>query len=342
MRAFVKLAAPHQIYLYYNTDEFTGRYSQAVERVLPETHNLLWDHIKFPMALGQDGIDLAIYPKGAIALFSPCRAASIILDMGYFYPKLNAYKLLDTLYQRILLSYSAKRAWGIFTISQHTANDVVRLIGVPVSKVQNIYGGVHDYFTPVTDKSVLMSVREQYNIQTPFMFYPTSISPRKNIDRVLDAFEQVEEAIPHHLYFTGKVSWKSSATEERLNGPLSSRVHRLGVVAPEDMPAIYSLADFTIYPSLFEGLGIPLLEAFKCGSPALTSDQSCLPEVAGDAALIVEGYNTDSIASGMKRLAQDSYLRESLRQRGFKRVKQFSWENTAQTALDWINKHWKY
>jgi glycosyltransferase involved in cell wall biosynthesis len=119
-------------------------------------------------------------------------------------------------------------------------------------------------------------------------------------------------------------------------------VHRLGVVAPEDMPAIYSLADFTIYPSLFEGLGIPLLEAFKCGSPALTSDQSCLPEVAGDAALIVEGYNTDSIASGMKRLAQDSYLRESLRQRGFKRVKQFSWENTAQTALDWINKHWKY
>lgn len=340
INAFVKLAAPHQVYLYYNTDKFQGSYPQAVERVLPETHFLLWDHIQFPMALARDKIDLAIYPKGAIALFSPCRAASIVLDMGYFYPKLNAYKLLDTLYQRTLLSYSAKRAWGVFTISQHTADDVIRLIGVPGSKVQNIYGGVQDHFTPVTDEAILRSVRERYNIQMPFMFYPTSISPRKNIDRTLDAFEQIQEAIPHHLYFTGKISWKSSATEKRLNGPLSARVHRLGAVAPEDMPAIYSLADFTIYPSLFEGLGIPLLEAFQCGSPALTSDQSCLPEVAGDAALIVKGYNVSSIANGMKQLAQDASLRATLRQRGFERVKRFRWENTAQTALDWINSHW--
>lgn len=340
VKAFVKLAAPHQVHLYYNTDKFIGRYPQAVERVLPESHYLVWDHIKFPGALARDGIDLAIYPKGAIALYSPCRAASIVLDMGYFYPKLNAYKLLDTLYQRTLLKYSARHAWGVFTISQHTADDVVRLIGVPQSKVQNIYGGVYEHFAPVTDKSALRSVLERYNIRVPFMFYPTSISPRKNIERVLDAFEQVQEEIPHHLYFTGKVSWKSSATEERLNGPLSARVHRLGSVAQEDMPAIYSLADFTIYPSLFEGLGIPLLEAFQCGSPALTSDQSCLPEVAGDAALIVDGYDAASIADGMKRLAQDAKLRAELRQKGFERVKKFSWENTAQTALDWINSHW--
>ena len=340
VKAFVKLAAPHQVYVYYNTDKIIGRYPQAVERVLPESHYLVWDHIKFPKALARDGIDLAIYPKGAIALLGPCRAAPIILDMGYFYPKLNAYKMLDTLYQRALLNYSAKHAWGVFTISQHTADDVVRLIGVPAAKVQNIYGGVYDHFAPVTDEPTLKPVRERYNIQTPFMFYPTSISPRKNINRVLDAFEQVQGSIPHHLYFTGKISWKSSATEKRIEGPLSARVHRLGSIAPEDMPALYSLADFTIYPSLFEGLGIPLLEAFKCGSPALTSDQSCLPEVAGDAALIVEGYNVSSIAEGMQQLAQDPAMRESLRQKGFQRVKKFTWENTAQAALDWINAHW--
>lgn len=340
VNAFVKLAAPHQVYLYYNTDKFMGSRLQAVERVLPEAHYLFWDHFKFPKALAQDGIDLAIYPKGAIALLSPCRAVSIILDMGYFYPELNAYKLLDTLYQRALLKYSAKRAWGVFTISEHTANDVVRLIGTPASKIQNIYGGVHEYFAPVTDPVQLQVVRERHQLQTPFMFYPTSISPRKNIDRVLDAFERIQTVIPHHLYFTGKVSWKSSDAEQRIEGPLSARVHRLGSVAPEDMPALYSLADFTIYPSLFEGLGIPLLEAFKCGSPALTSDQSCLPEVAGDAALLVEGYNTASIAEGMKRMAQDANLRAELRLKGFERVKKFSWENTAQTALDWINQHW--
>lgn len=340
IRAFVKLAAPHQVYLYYNTARFIGRYPQANEQVLPAAKNLIWDHILFPMALARDSIDLAIYPKGAIALFSPCRAMPIILDMGYFYPKLNAYKMLDTLYQRVMLRYSARHAWGVFTISQYTANDVVRLIGVPSTKVQNIYGGVGDHFAPVTDKAVLEATKERYNIRTPFMFYPTSISPRKNIDRVLDAFEQVQGTIAHHLYFTGKISWKSSTTEKRLSGPLSTRVHRLGSVIPEDMPALYSLAEFTIYPSLFEGLGIPLLEAFKCGSPVLTSEQSCLPEVAGDAAWIVDGYNDNSIAEGMRQLAQDEDLRTSLRQRGFERVKKFRWENTAQTALDWINTHW--
>jgi len=338
--AFVKLAPPHQVYVYYNTARFLGNFPQARERVLHESQPLLWDHIRFPMALAKDGIDLAIYPKGVVSLFSPYRSIPIILDMGYFYPKLNAYKMFDTIYQRTLLRYSARRAWGIFTISQHTAEDVIRLIGVPSSKVQNIYGGVNQHFNPVTDVSVLDEVQNRYNVQRPFMFYPTSISPRKNIDRVLDAFEQIQGIIPHHLYFTGKISWKSSAVEKRLNGSLSARVHRLGAVPPQDMHGLYSLADFTLYPSLFEGLGIPLLEAFKCGSPALTSDQSCLPEVAGDAALIVNGYSVDSIAAGMQRLAQDDQLRASLRQRGFERVRNFSWENTAWTALDWINTHW--
>ena len=340
IKAFAALATHHQVHVYYNSDVFMGRYPHAIERILPKAHILVWDHINLPLALKRDKIDLVIYPKGGIALWNPCRALPIILDMGYFYPKLNAYKLLDTIYQRALLKYSARHAWGIFTISQHTADDVVRLIGVPRLKVQNIYGGVQEHFAPVSDAAVLQHVREHHGLQTPFMFYPTSISPRKNIDRVLDAFEQVQDIIPHHLYFTGKVSWKSPAAEERLNGPLSARVHRLGAVAPEDMPAIYSLADFTIYPSLFEGLGIPLLEAFKCGSPALTSDQSCLPEVAGDAAWITNGYEAASIADGMKRLAQDARLRTELRQKGFERVKKFSWENTAQTALDWINSHW--
>lgn len=338
--ALSRMAAPHQVYLYYNTDKFAGRYPHVVDRVLPDSHYLIWDHIKFPRALARDDIDIAIYPKGAIALFNPCRAVPIILDMGYFYPELNAYKWLDTVYQRIMLRYSARRAWGVLAISQHTADDVVRLIGVPPSKVQNIYGGFHEYFAPITDQTMLNTIRQKYDIQLPFMFYPTSISPRKNIDRVLDAFEQIQAEIPHHLYFTGKISWNSPVAEKRLKGPLSARVHRLGSVLPEDMPAFYSLADFTIYPSLFEGLGIPLLEAFRCGSPVLTSDQSCLPEVAGNAALIVEGYNTASIADGIKKLALNTNLRLELRKKGFERVKRFGWEQTAKTALDWINARW--
>jgi glycosyltransferase involved in cell wall biosynthesis len=338
--AFVRQAAPCQVYLYYNTDEFVGRYPQAVERVVPRVSDLFWDHLLLPHALRRDNIDLAIFPKGTIPLVQPCRSIPIALDMGYFYPELNAYKVLNTIYMRSALRYSAKQAWGVFTISQTTANDVIRLFGVAPERVQNIYGGVYAHYQPVVDVDILESVRKRYGLETPFMFYPTSISPRKNIDRALDAFEQIQDQVPHHLYFTGKVAWKSSTTEERLRGPISARVHRLGSVRYEDMPALYSLADFTIYPSLFEGLGLPVLEAFKCGSPVMTSDQSCLPEVAGDSALIVEGYNTQSIAQGMLRLAEDKELRQLLRQRGFQRVKMFTWENTVRAALGWIDSHW--
>jgi glycosyltransferase involved in cell wall biosynthesis len=338
--ALVNLASQHEIFVYYNTSSLVGGYPQAVERVLEKSPALVWDHLQLPLALARDQVDVAIFPKGAIPFFSPCRSLSIMLDMGYFHPHLNAYKPMDTLYNRIALRHAAKYAWGIFTISQYTADDAMRLFNVPQGKIQNIYGGVGGDYKPVEDESMLDDVRARYRLHEPFIFYPTSISPRKNITRVLDAFEQVQNSIPHHLYFTGKASWNSPEVEERLNGAISARVRRLGAIPPQDMPALYTLADFTIYPSLFEGLGLPVLEAFRCGSPVLTSDQSSLPEVAGDAALIVDGYSADAIAAGLLKMANDKKIRAELRERGFLQAQKFTWENTARTALDWIHKHW--
>lgn len=339
--ALIRLASHHEIFVYYNTSSLLGQNPPAVERVLRKTPALIWDHVQLPLALARDKIDLAIFPKGAIPFLSPCRSLSIMLDMGYFHPHLNAYKPMDTLYNRIALRHAAKFAWGIFTISQYTADDAVRLFGVPQEKIQNIYGGVSEAYQPVRDQSILNDVRARYRLYEPFIFYPTSISPRKNITRVLDAFEQVQDRIPHHLYFTGKAAWNSPDVEERLNGPISARVRRLGAVPPQDMPAIYTLADFTIYPSLFEGLGLPVLEAFRCGSPVLTSDQSSLPEIAGDAALVVDGYSADAIADGFLKMANDAHLRSQLRERGFLQAQKFTWENTARTALDFIEKRWQ-
>ncbi|MBT3320874.1 MAG: glycosyltransferase family 4 protein [Anaerolineae bacterium] len=201
----------------------------------------------------------------------------------------------------------------------------MKIFKVPERKLQNISGGVEPrIFRPEENKDVLAKIKHRYKLQTPFIFYPTSISPRKNIDRVLDAFEKIQNDIPHHLYFTGERSWNSLRTEKRLAGPISSRVHRIGSVPLKDMPAVYSLAEYTIYPSLFEGLGLPLSEAFLCGSPVLTSDQTSLPEVAGDAALIVPAYDTDAIAAGMLRLAEDGPLRLALVEKGKERAQLFT------------------
>lgn len=338
--ALVNLASHHEFFVYYNTSSLLGKYPRATERVLKKAPAFFWDHVQLPLALAQDRVDVAIFPKGAIPFISSCRSLSIMLDLGYFHSHLNAYKLMDTIYNRIALRHAAKYAWGIFTISQYTADDAVRLFNVPRKKIQNIHGGVGNEYKPITDESILNKVRTRYHLHEPFIFYPTSISPRKNITRVLDAFEQVQNSIPHHLYFTGKASWNSPEAEERLKGTISARVRRLGAVAPQDMPALYTLADFTIYPSLFEGLGLPILEAFRCGSPVLTSDQSSLPEVAGDAALIVDGHNTGAIATGLLRMASDNNLLTELRERGFLQAQKFTWEKTARTVLDWIHNHW--
>lgn len=336
----VRQRSNHQIYLYYNRSDLIGGIPNAVERCLHSRNRFLWDHLLLPIALRIDEIDLVICPKGTIPLWTPCRAVAIIHDLGYFYPHLNAYKTLETMYMRPMLRYTARRSWGIFTISEFTRQDVIRLLAVPPAKVETIYGAPSELYDSVDDTHQFDLIRSRYHLQEPYIFYPTSLSPRKNFNRLLDAFESVQYLIPHHIYFTGGLSWKSKDITKRLKGPLASRVHRLGIVPQEDMPILYSLAHFTFYASLFEGFGLPLIESFCCGTPVLTSSKSSLPEIAGTAAFIVDPYSVDQIAEGLIRLAKDADLRAQLKQNGFSRASKFSWRKTISRALAWIVSRW--
>lgn len=328
----------HEIHVYTSALEARGLLPSAHEHHLPAPNIMVWDHWALPRALRRDGMDITIFPKGTLPLWFPGQALTIVLDLGYFYPDLGAYKPLDTFYMKFALRAASKRAWGIFTISEHTRQDVIRLFRVPPEKTLNIYGACRPDYRPVTDPQMLARVRDEQNLHQPFIFFPaSSISPRKNLPRLLDAFESLQSKIPHHLYITGARSWKATETLARLEG--HGRVHRLGLVPFEDMAALYTLAEFTVYPSVFEGLGIPVLEAFQCGSPVLTTKQTSLPEVAGDAALLVDGYNTTDIADGLLRLASQPDLRAGYRLKGFEQAKGFRWEITAKKVLGWIEAH---
>ena len=130
----------HEIHIYYSAPEARGLFPSAREHYLPAPNIALWDHWALPRALKRDGIDITIFPKGTLPLWFPGKALAIVLDLGYFQPDLGAYKLADTLYMKFALRASAKRAWGIFTISEYTRRDVIRLFHTPAAKTLNIYG----------------------------------------------------------------------------------------------------------------------------------------------------------------------------------------------------------
>lgn len=335
-RELIHQAQDYEIHVYYNSSDSLGFFADTPEHVVPASNILFWDHILLPRQMKRDGISLAIFPKGTISISPPCQAIPIMLDLGYFYGELNPYKRLNTIYMKPAMRYAAKKAVSILTISEHTRQDVIRLLDVRPEKVLNIYGAASESYRPIQDPVVLNDVRRRYSLKEPFIFFPTSISPRKNFPRLLDAFESVQDKIPHHLYFTGSVSWNADAVLERLKGPISERVHQLGKVPFEDMADLYTLAQFTVYPSLFEGLGLPVLEAFQCGSAVITSGETSLPEVAGDAALIVDAYSIESIAQGLVRLGTDAGLRSELRRKGFDQARLFTWERTVSKVLDHI------
>jgi glycosyltransferase involved in cell wall biosynthesis len=334
---FLKQATDYETHLYYNNALALGRFPNAIEHNIPSKNIFLWDHFLLPKQLKQDKIDFAFFLKDTIPIKLSCSSAVFMLDLGYFYPELNAYKTLNTFYMRPAIKYAAKHANIIFTISENTRQDVIRLLKSNPKNTINVYGAAASIYKPVTDLNILEKIKQKYNLVEPFIFFPTSVSPRKNFSRLLDAFEKVKASLPHHLYFTGGLSWKSGEINNRLLGPISEYVHKLGTVPIEDMPALYSLAQFTVYPSLFEGLGLPVLEAFQCGSPLLTSNLTSIPEIAGDAALMVDGYSTQEIAQGILQLASNDVLRNTLRNKGFQQAKKFIWPRTIKKVLAWLD-----
>jgi glycosyltransferase involved in cell wall biosynthesis len=282
-------------------------------------------------------IDAAVFPKNIAPFFTGCRCYIIIHDLAYFDRSLKAYPLLDTMYMRAAVPRSVEKASAVFAVSEHTKNDIVRYTGCNPEKIVVIYEAADEAYRVISDVSVLNSVRKKYNLPEKFILYTGSLSPRKNVLTLLYAFNCIRNRIPHHLVLTGSRTWRHAPvhqTIEELN--LSERVKKLGYVDPGDMPALYNLADAHVYPSLYEGFGLPVLEAMQCGCPVIASNATSIPEVADEAALLVEPMDRISMAEAIYNVLTDNHLRQKLIEAGFARARQFSWRKTAEIMFNTI------
>lgn len=253
---------------------------------------------------------------------------SFVRDPDSAMPVLRAY--LNRVVPR-----SVARADRVLADSQATREDLIALYRTPPEKIEVLYSGVNEVFQPVRDPAALAAVRARYSLgAAPFILAVGTLQPRKNYARLVQAFAQM--AAPEaNLVIAGGKGWLYDAIFAEVERQrLGSRVIFPGFVADVDLPALYSAAAVLAYPSTYEGFGLPILEAYACGTPVVTSTASCLPEVAGDGALLVSPTDVPALAGALSRAYGDSAVRERLIQAGAARVRQFSWQASAGQLLN--------
>ncbi|MDW8318199.1 MAG: glycosyltransferase family 1 protein [Anaerolineae bacterium] len=232
---------------------------------------------------------------------------------------------------------SVRRAQHVLADSENTKRDLVRLLDVPADKITVVYPGVEPRFRPVEDAAALAAVRRKYGLgQGPFVLGVGTLEPRKNWPALIRAWAQLRRttSLPHRLVIAGGKGWLYDAifqTAEETG--LAEAISFPGFVDDADLPALYSAADVFVYPSLYEGFGLPVLEALACGTPVVCADNSSLPEAAGDAALLVNAADEEALAAALYRLLTDDVLRQSLRQRGLAHAQRFTWQASARVLL---------
>ncbi len=241
-------------------------------------------------------------------------------------------------YLNVVVPRSVARADHVLADSQATRDDLIELYQTPAEKISVLYSGVHESFRPITDPSTLAVVRARYGLgDAPFILAIGTLQPRKNYVRLIQAFARLPQSLitTYHLVIAGGKGWlyDSIFSEvERLD--LKERVIFPGFVADDDLPALYSAARVLAYPSLYEGFGLPMLEAMACGTPVVASTASCLPEVAGDAALLVPPTDVDALAAALDQALTDEGVRADLMAKGRARARQFTWGKAAQQLLE--------
>ena len=237
-------------------------------------------------------------------------------------------------YLNVVVPRSVRRADHIIADSHHTARDLQSECGVDPARVSVVQGGVdHSRYRPIRDPDRIAAARRRHGVGSgPFILAVSRLEPRKNYVRLIQAFHAARHSagLPHRLVIGGSKGWLYDdifAEVQRLG--LTDWVHFPGFIAEEDLPALYSAADFVAYPSLYEGFGLPIIEALACGTPVLTGNNSCLPEAGGPGAHYVNSNDVDAIAEGLVRLATDASLAASLAAAGLTHAAQFTWDRSA-------------
>jgi len=294
-----------------------------------------WMQIQAPILASKLKLDFFWGPRHHLPVLLPTRIKTVVTvhDIVHrLYPKTMA--LPNLLVERLLMRWSLLRADCIITDSRSTTADIEKSYRVDSKKINTIHLG-----TPVFPKSTTVDNNTNTGLPSKYFLFVGTLEPRKNFKRILKAFELIQpETHGSHLVITGGLGWKNRAFLDSLKRhPLNHHIHLTGYVNSNQLLTFYTNALCLLFPSLYEGFGFPILEAMACGTPIITSNISSMPEVAGNAAILVDPYDISALAKAMQQIMTNGKLRERLRMKGFQRAKKFSWERCARETLNIFN-----
>jgi len=336
LRSLGEIDTANEYFLYTNRKipfdlDLPGNFKTIIVNK-PSPHFQMWYQFGLPFRLREDNIDLFHDPVYPLPFSLPLPGVITVHDLtNYTHRKLHGFKAS---FAGRFIPMHLRKAKHIITVSNYTASVLHDLFPMTAEKTTVIPLGISPEFTPEFPDKILRSVSYRYSLPSPFFLFLGTLEPRKNLERLLRAFAVVGNDIPHNLVIAGGLGWKYERLLKLITAhPLRDRIVLTGFVDDADLPAMLKLADFFVYPSLIEGFGLPVLESMACGTPVITSDTASLPEVAGDAAFLIDPLSVESITRGIISLAKDAVLKKRLLKPGLVRAKMFSWKTTALKTL---------
>jgi glycosyltransferase involved in cell wall biosynthesis len=288
---------------------------------------ILWENLILPEVIKKRKIDLLHAAGFTLPGRISCKSVITIFDMTFFtMPQLHLASKVA--YFQKMIPVALKKADKIIAISKQTKNDIINIFGVAQDKIRVIYIGAGKEFRVISDKDAVEGIKQKYGLPKKYILFVGTIEPRKNIKGLIHAYEVLKKkGYEHKLVIVGKRGWHYSDIFEAVRRlKLNSDIIFTDYVLGQDLPFIYNGASIFVYPSFYEGFGIPVLEAMSCGIPVVTSGVSSLPEIAGEAALLINPMDIEGISISIDKILRDSHLANALVKKGLDRASLFSIE----------------
>jgi glycosyltransferase involved in cell wall biosynthesis len=289
------------------------------------------EQLKIPLALRRERVTLFHAPHYVLPPLVACPSVVTIHDcIHLMFPQYLANPLAHR-YARVQIALAARRATRIMTVSESSKRDILRFVDVPADKIDVIHNAYDERFGTTPADNDVARVRERYQLAGPFVLYAGTVKPHKNLERLIEAFHLVRRQHSGDLTLVligDEISKYASLRRAVHRYQLHKHVRFLGYMPQDTLAVMYRLARVFVFPSLYEGFGLPPLEAMASGTPVVASNVSSLPEVAGDAALLVDPHDPAAIAAAIEAILGDAGLAERLRLKGLERARHFSWETS--------------